>query len=41
MVTVQGPHGDWVGLTFKADIEEAIVNNNKEKFKQSFHTPFL
>jgi hypothetical protein len=30
-----------VDLTNKEDIERAIISNNEDKYKQSFHTPFL
>ena len=39
LVTVQ--QGQWVDLTSKHEIEKAIVQNNSDKFRQSFHTPFM
>jgi len=41
LVTVQDAEGNTIELTTKQDIEKAIVKNNKDKFEQSFHTPFL
>jgi hypothetical protein len=41
MVTIKDDSGNWVDLTDKVDIEVAIMKNNKEKFEQSFHLPFL
>lgn len=41
IVTIQDDKGNWVDLTNKLAIEEAIVLNNKAKFQQSFHTTFM
>ncbi len=41
MVTVQQADGTYKDLTGKLEIEKAIMENNKEKYQQSFHTPFL
>lgn len=41
MVTIQDESGKWVDITNKEDIECAIMKNNKEKYEQSFHLPFL
>jgi hypothetical protein len=41
LVTVQDANGISVDLTNKEDIERAIISNNEDKCKQSFHTPFL
>jgi hypothetical protein len=40
-ITIQDAEGNTIDLTDKLDIEKAIVKNNKEKFEQAFHTPFL
>jgi hypothetical protein len=40
MVTVQ-KNEILVDPTDKYDIEQAILHNNEEKYKQSFHTPFF
>jgi hypothetical protein len=41
MVTIQTAEGVRKDLTEKRDIEEAIMKNNQDKYRQSFHTPFL
>ena len=41
LVTIQDEQGHWIDLTSKHEIEKAIVQNNSEKFRQSFHTPFM
>ncbi len=41
MVTVQLADGTHKDLTGKLEIEKAIMENNEEKYQQSFHTPFL
>jgi hypothetical protein len=41
MVTIQNQDGQWVDLRDKKSIEQAIVDSNKAKFEQSFHTPFM
>jgi hypothetical protein len=41
MVTIQDAAGNWVELTSKQDIEHTIIQNNQEKFQQSFNTPFM
>jgi hypothetical protein len=41
LVTIQDAEGNTIDLTEKLDIEKAIVKNNKEKFEQVLHTPFL
>jgi hypothetical protein len=41
LVTIQDAEGNTIDLTEKLDIEKAIVKNNKEKFEQALHTPFL
>jgi len=38
---IQDAEGNTIDLTEKLDIEKAIVKNNKEKFEQAFHTPFI
>ena len=41
MVTITDDQGNSLDLTNKEDIERAIISNNEDKYKQSFHTPFL
>ncbi len=41
MVTIQLPAGEWQDILDKPSIEEAIMKENKLKYQQSFHTPFL
>ncbi len=41
MVTVHNPDGSTKDITDKRQIEQAILQNNKAKFQQSFHTPFM
>jgi len=41
MVTIHDTNGNKVDLTSRSDIEAAILQNNRNKFQQSFHTPFL
>jgi hypothetical protein len=41
MVTVQTPTGELQDIVEKAQIEQAIMQENAKKYKQSFHTPFL
>ena len=41
MVTIQLPSGEWQDILDKPSIEEAIMKENKSKYQQSFHTPFL
>jgi hypothetical protein len=40
VVTISDDEGRLVDLTKKRDIETAIIQENKRKFQQSFHTPF-
>ncbi len=40
MVTVQDEAGNRFDLTSKEHIEQAIMKNNEEKYRQSSHTPF-
>jgi hypothetical protein len=41
MVTITDDQGNSLDLTNKEDIERAIISNNEDKYKQSFHAPFL
>jgi hypothetical protein len=41
LVTIQDAEGNTIDLTEKLDREKVIVKNNKEKFEQAFHTPFI
>jgi hypothetical protein len=40
MVTVVGEDGNRADITDRKEMEKAILDNNKAKFSQSFHTPF-
>jgi hypothetical protein len=40
MITVKHSNNDSIHLTERIHIERAILQNNKAKFSQSFHTPF-
>jgi len=40
MVTYIGSYGKRIDITNKLDMEQAILDSNKKKFSQSFHTPF-
>jgi len=41
MVTIHDTEGNKFDLTSRPDIEATILQNNKDRFQQSFHTPFL
>ncbi len=41
MVSVQSADGSSQDITSKFEMEQAIMMNNQEKYKQSFHTPFM
>ncbi len=41
LVTVSAPSGELKDIVEKAEIEQAIMQENKHKYQQSFHTPFL
>jgi len=40
MIAVVGEDGNRVDITDRKEMERAILDNNKAKFSQSFHTPF-
>jgi hypothetical protein len=40
MVTYIDSYGKRINITNKLEIEQAILNSNRKKFSQSFHTPF-
>ncbi len=40
-VDIINPQGDTIELTTKQDIEQACMNENKEKFLQTQHTPCM
>jgi hypothetical protein len=40
IVTVKAPDGTLTEITDKREMEKAIIDSNKKKFRQSFHTPF-
>jgi hypothetical protein len=41
LVSVKDNNRAITGLTNKIDIEQAIIQNNEDKYKQSFHTPLF
>ncbi len=41
IVSIQQEDGSYKDLTGKLEIEQAIMDNNMEKYQQSFHTPFM
>jgi len=41
MVTIESPEGGCKDITDKSEIEEAIMNSNEAKFRQSHHRPFF
>jgi hypothetical protein len=40
IVTTTNANGNKIDITNKTEMEQAILNSNKEKFSQSAHTPF-
>jgi len=40
MVSILDGPDKWVDITDKSAMEHAILDNNRDKFSQSFHTPF-
>jgi hypothetical protein len=41
LVTIQTPTGETQDILEKSDIEQVIMQENKSKYQQSFHTPFM
>lgn len=41
MVLIDGGHGGCIDITGKQEVEQAIMENNENKYKQAHHSPFF